>query len=126
MTRSSLFKSLIIAVAIAATPALGHGNTKPRHGGQVAVSGETVVELVRGPKGISVYVSEEDEPIAASSLTGKLIITEGTRKRDALLQSGPINRLDAAGVRVANGAKVTVTLLTKATQSRTTTTFTVK
>ena len=106
--------------------ALAHGNMKPRHGGQVAISGETVVELVRGPKGVSVYVTDEDEPIASSGLTGKLVVTEGAKKINAALVAGPENRLDAPGLKLANGAAVAVILLTKATQARSVVNFTVK
>ena len=123
---TKLFKSMLIAGALIAAPALAHGSTKPKHGGQLVMSGETQVELVRSPKGVSVYVSEEDEPIAAAGLSGKLIITEGSKKREAALKSGPANRLDAPGVKIANGAKVTVSLLTKLTQARTNASFTVK
>jgi hypothetical protein len=99
---------------------------KPRHGGQVAMSGETVVELVRGPKGASVYVTEEDEPIASAGLTGKLIVTQGAKKTNAALVAGPGNRLDAAGLKIATGTTVAVILVTKATQSRSVVNFTVK
>lgn len=126
MPKISLFKTLVVAGALVAVPAFAHGSMKPKHGGQVAMTGETQVELVRSPKGVSVFVSEEDEPIAAAGLSGKLIITEGAKKREALLKSGPGNRLDAPGVKIANGAKVTVSLLTKTTQARTNTSFTVK
>jgi hypothetical protein len=132
MSKTSLFKSLLLVGAMALAPmgtggaAFAHGSMKPKHGGQLVMSGETQVELVRSPKGVSVYVSEEDEPIAAAGLSGKLIITEGSKKREAVLKSGPANRLDAPGVKIANGAKVTVSLLTKSTQARTNASFTVK
>src|SRR5215204_3797397 len=70
MRKTSL--TFIMAAALAAAPAFAHGSMRPSHGGQVTMSGETLVELVRGPKGVSIFVSEEDEPIAAAGLTGKL------------------------------------------------------
>ena len=56
--------ALALAISLGGT-ALAHGSMKPRHGGQVAISGETVVELVRRPKGVSVYVTDEDKPLRA-------------------------------------------------------------
>jgi hypothetical protein len=117
--------ALGLALAVSG-PAIAHGSMKPRHGGQVAMSGETVVELVRGPKGVSVYVTEEDEPIASAGLTGKLLVTQGAKKTTAALVAGPGNRLDAAGVKIGNGATVAVIVVTKATQARSVVNFTVK
>ena len=119
------FIALGLALALSG-PVLAHGSMKPRHGGQVAMSGETVVELVRGPKGVSVYVTEEDEPIASAGLTGKLVVTQGAKKSDTALVAGPGNRLDAAGLKVANGATVAVIVVTKATQARSVVNFTAK
>lgn len=123
---SSLFKTLILAAALTAAPALAHGNMKPQHGGEVAINGETLVELVRGPKGVSIFVSEEDEPIPAAGLSGKLIITEGAHKHEAALRSAAGNRLDAPGLKIASGARVNVSLLTTASQARTNVSLTLK
>lgn len=122
-------KLVAIAFGIAlasSSSALAHGSTKPRHGGQVVLSGENLVELVRGPQGVSVFVRYDDDPVPASDLTGKLIITEGAKKFDAPLVAGAGNRLDARGVKIANGAKVAVMLLTKSTQSRSVVNFVIK
>jgi len=67
-----LFRTGLAALALAALPAsaFAHGSMKPQHGGLVHMSGETLIELVTGPKGVDVYLSEEDEPVpAAGSLT---------------------------------------------------------
>ena len=60
-------RSGIAALALIAAPAMlqAHGSMKPQHGGMVQMTGETVFELVAGPKGVDVYLSEEDEPLAA-------------------------------------------------------------
>lgn len=122
MTRMSLSKSLMlgaaIAVALAAGEAMAHGSMKPQHGGQVAVAGETVIELVRNAKGVTVYLSDEDQPVPAADFTGKLIVTQGANKKEVPLTSGPADQLRAPGARIASGAKVTVSLLSKSTQAR--------
>jgi hypothetical protein len=91
---------------------------KPRHGGQVALAGETVVELVRSARGVTVYLSDEDQPVPAADFTGKLIVTQGAKKREVPLKSGPADQLRALGVRIPSGAKVTVSLLSKSTQTK--------
>lgn len=127
MTVSSHLKLTLAALSLAAAPAVyAHGSMKPQHGGQVTMAGETVVELVRSPQGVSVFVTEEDEPMVAKSMTGKLTVTQGPKKSEAPLVAGPGNRLDAKGVKIVSGAKVAVMLVSKATQARTVATFTAK
>ena len=122
MTRISLSKSLllgaVLALAAPASEAVAHGSMKPQHGGQVALAGETVIELVRSPRGVTVYLSDEDQPVPAADFTGKLIVTQGAKKREVPLKSGPADQLRAPGARIASGAKVTVSLLSKSTQAR--------
>ena len=127
MISGSQLKIALAALAFAAAPAaLAHGNMRPQHGGQVAISGEIVVELVRGPGGVSVYVTEEDEPLPASGMTGKLTVSIGGKKADKPLTPGPGNRFDARGLRVPAGAAVTVTLIEKVSRARTFVNFSVR
>jgi len=131
MTRSllkAIFVSgaLIIAPFVASGEALAHGSMKPQHGGQVALAGEVVVELVRAPRSVSVYLTDEDEPLAASDYTGKLIVSSAAGKRDVALKVAAGNRLDASGLKVAKGAKITVSLITKSNQARSMASFTAK
>ena len=131
MTNLSKLGRLLCAAAMAAAPlmagpVLAHGSTQPKHGGQVVMSGETLVEIVRAPSGVAVYVTDEDEPLAASGYNGKLIVAEGAKKREAMLKSAAGNRFDAPGLKIANGAKVTVSLVNKASSARTMASFTVK
>jgi hypothetical protein len=125
------WKSKLVAVALGValvtpTSAFAHGSTKPRHGGQVTLSGETLVEMVRGPKGVSLFVRYDDDPVPASDLSGKLIVTQGAKKLNAPLVSAAGNRLDAPGLKIASGAKVAVILVTKSTQSRSIVNFVAK
>ena len=122
MTKASLSKAFLfgvaLAVALPASQAIAHGSMKPRHGGQVALAGETVIELVRNAGGVTVYLSDEDQPVPAADFTGKLIVTQGEKKDEVPLTSGPADQLRAPGARIASGAKVTVSLLSKSTETR--------
>ncbi len=127
MTAASPFKIALAALALSCgSVALAHGSMRPQHGGMVAMSGEVVVELVRGPGGVSVYATEEDEPLAASGMTGKLTVMARGRKTDTPLVPGPGNRFDARGLRVPPGAQVTVALVNTANRARTFVNFTVR
>ncbi|MBB4611954.1 hypothetical protein [Novosphingobium taihuense] len=127
MNAKSIFAA-ITGLSLVAMPvcASAHGSMKPSHGGIVTMSGETMVELVRGSKGVDVYVSEEDEPIAASGLNAKLTVTAAGEKKDAPLVAQSGNKLSAAGLKVPTGAKVVVALIDKRDGAKTFATFLVK
>ncbi|WCT79303.1 hypothetical protein [Novosphingobium humi] len=103
------------ALALAAIPGVAgaHGSMKPQHGGQVQMSGETLVELVSTPKGVDVYLTEEDEPVAAANYTAKLTQTAGTAKTEVKLVPAGANRLSASGFKAAKGARLVVALVDK-------------
>ncbi|NOW45130.1 hypothetical protein FHW96_001285 [Novosphingobium sp. SG751A] len=93
--------------------AVAHGSMKPQHGGMVQMSGETVIELVSTPKGIDVYLTDEDEPVAAAGYTAKLTQTAGGAKTEAVLTLAGANKLSAAGFKPVKGAKLVVALIDK-------------
>lgn len=109
------FRTGLTALALAALPAtaFAHGSMKPQHGGLVQMTGETMFELVAGPKGVDVYLSEEDEPIPAAGYTAKLTQTAGGAKTEAALKPAGGNKLSAPGFRAAKGAKIVVALVDK-------------
>ena len=111
----NLFRMGLTALALAATPAMlhAHGSMKPQHGGMVQMTGETMFELVSGPKGVDVYLSEEDEPMAAAAFTAKLTQTAAGKKTDAVLKPAGGNKLSAPGFKPAKGAKLVVALVDK-------------
>ncbi len=117
---------LALTLALAPLSALAHGNTTPQHGGIVQLSGETLVELVAGTDGTSVFVAEEDEPVAATDLTVTLTIMDPAGKRQVEMVPGAGNRLDAPGVKLAPGTKVGALIVNKTNQVRTIVAFTVK
>lgn len=113
----------LVALPVAAG---AHGSTKPVHGGIVTMSGETVIELVRAPKGVDIYLTEEDEPLAASAFTGKLVVTAAGAKQDTALVAQGGNKMSAPGLKIPAGAKVVVALTGKGSGAKTFATFTVK
>jgi hypothetical protein len=124
-------KSIVAALAgislISLPVAAGaHGSMKPLHGGMVTMTGETVVELVRAPKGVDVYITEEDEPLAASGFAGKLIVTSAGAKAETPLAAQAGNRLSAPGLKIPAGAKVVVALTAKGSGAKTLASFQVK
>lgn len=110
-----LLRSGLAALALVAAPAVvhAHGSMKPQHGGMVQMTGETMFELVTGPKGADVYLSEEDEPIPAAGYTAKLIQTAAGKKTEAPLKAAGGNKLSAPGFKAAKGAKIVVSLVDK-------------
>lgn len=127
MNLSRPIAALLIALAAgAAQPVLAHGDMRPKHGGAVQMSGETMAELVAGPKGVMVFISEEDEPLSAAAYDAKLILTKAGVKTEVPLKAMGGNRLVAPGANVDAGTKVVVVLLSKTDGSRTFVTFPAK
>lgn len=124
MTLASL--ALVVAPLAGAGAAFAHGSTKPQHGGIVQVSGDTMFELVRKPAGVELYISEHGETIPSSSATAKLTIASGGAKKDVSLVPAGSNKYVGKGVKLASGAKVTVTLVDNTIKAKTFATFTVK
>ena len=110
-----LMKLGLAAAALALTPtaALAHGSMKPQHGGLVQMSGETMVELVAGAKGVDIFISEEDEPLPASAYTATLTQTASGQKTQAALKPAGGNKLSAPGFKTTKGAKIVVALVNK-------------
>ncbi len=115
-----------LALALVATPAVGHGDDKPRHGGQVVEVGETVFELVRAPAGVSLYVMEDGDEVPAAGRMGKLFVTTGAQRTEIMLTPAAKNQFVARGAKIPAGSKVGVLLIDKTTQARQTATFAVK
>jgi hypothetical protein len=121
----SLLSGFALACALPAA-GLAHGVTKPQHGGVVQMNGETLFELVRSPAGVSLYVMDEDEPVAASGMTARLSVTAGGKRRDVAMVAGKGNQFVAKGLTLPRGASVGVLVINKASQARYGTTFTIK
>lgn len=117
--------SAAVSLSIAA-PALAHGNMAPQHGGVVQMSGETLFELVRSRAGVSVYVTDDDEPVPASGATARLSITVGGKTQAVTMRPAAGNRFDAPGLQLAAGSRVAVQVVPRSTQARLGTTFTIR
>lgn len=115
MMKIDFFRTAIATIAIAAIPttAFAHGSMKPQHGGLIQMSGETMIEMVSSPKGVDVYLSEEDEPVAAADYAAKLTQTVAGAKTQAVMKPAGGNKLTAAGFKTAKGAKLVVALIDK-------------
>jgi len=120
LTRAALAFLLVTATL----PAHAHGSMEPRHGGAVQMTGEIVFELVPTARGLSVYLTEEDEPLAASKFTASVIVTApGGAKTTHTLVAQRGNLFLAPGVRPAAGSKVVVSISDKVTSAKSFATF---
>lgn len=115
-----------LALAATATAVSAHGSDKPHHGGVTQVSGEMVIELVRSADGLDVYVVEEDQPIPAAGLDGRVTVVAAGAKQVTPLVLVEGNHLRAPGLGVSGGAKVIVALTVKATGAKAFGTFDVQ
>ena len=118
-------KILGLMMLMASSVALGHGNTKPMHGGVVQMVGEQTFELVAKPDGAELYVVDDGEDIDSSTMSASMTIdTAGTKSEVVLLAAGG-NKFVAKGAKLPSGAKVVVMLVDQ-NQSKTTARFTLK
>ena len=104
-----------LALAVPGT-ALAHGSTKPRHGGIMVVTGETQIETLVTAGGLDIFVSEEDQPLKASGLSGNASVKGSAGRVELRAQDG--NRLRASGLVPAPGQAVVVTVINNATGIR--------
>ncbi len=121
----TIFSGVALSFALPGA-VLAHGATHAQHGGVVQMNGETLFELVRAPAGVSLYVTDEDEPVAASSMTARLSVTVGGQRRDVAMVPGNGNQFFARGLTLLKGASVGVLVINRVTQARYGTTFTIK
>jgi hypothetical protein len=119
-------KILSLLLLLASGVALGHGNTKPQHGGVVQlVGGETTFELVAKPEGAELYVVDDGEDIDSSTMSAMMVVDVGGTKSEFVMLAAGGNKYFAKGAQLPSGAKVAVSLVA-ADQSKTTARFTIK
>lgn len=119
----SAFAVAVTAGAPAAPAADDHKNDKKgahkhdekahagHHGGVVAMAGHTEYELVAKPDVLTIYVSEEEKPVATKGASGTLTLLAGKDKANATLVPAGDNRLEAKGTfKVAPGTRVVATI----------------
>jgi hypothetical protein len=115
LMKFDLLRIGLAAVALIAVPAAvhAHGSMKPKHGGLVQMSGETMIELATTPKGVDVYLSEEDKPTPTAGVTAKLAQTAAGKRTETVLKPAGGNKLSAPGFKPARAAKLVVTIIDK-------------
>lgn len=122
---SNLLCSLALVACAVPGAALAHGSTEPQHGGVVQMNGETLFELVRSADGVMLYVSDDDEPVAAGTMEARLTVSAGGERRDVTMVAGAGNQFIARGLVLPANASVGVLVINKASQARYGTTFTI-
>jgi hypothetical protein len=117
--------ALTAALAVVSFNAAAHGDAIAQHGGIVQVASDLQFELVPQANGAALYVVDHGKPADTSKMSGKLTVLNGTEKSEAELRAAGANKLEAANVKVAAGAKV-VASVTNAGGKATTVRFAVK
>lgn len=113
-----------VLMLLASAVALGHGSTKPLHGGVVQLVGEISFELVTRPEGVELYVIDDGEEIDSGTMSASLTVdAAGTKSEVAMLAAGG-NKFVSKGTKVPSGAKVVATLVA-ANQAKTKARFTI-
>jgi hypothetical protein len=121
-----LSAALAVAIWLTAQPLLAHGFTQPKHGGVVSMSGETLFELVMKPKGLELYVIDDDDPVVASGMTARLTVNVGGKLQNVMLKPAAGNRFDGPALKAPAGTRIAVLVIDTKSQAHLGTTFTIK
>lgn len=118
-------KVLSLVMMLASGVALGHGNTKPLHGGVVRLVGEKTFELVTKPDATELYVVDDGEDIDSSQMSAMLTVDAAGLKSEVVMLAAGGNKFASKDTKIPSGAKVVVTLV-GADQSKTMARFTIQ
>ena len=122
---NKLLIALTAAFAAISFNAHAHGDAKPMHGGVVQSASDRDFELVTEGTGAAVYVVDHGKPADTAKMSGKLTVLDGKEKTEAELTPAGSNKLQAANIKLAPGAKA-VASISGATGKVITVRFTVK
>jgi hypothetical protein len=113
--RLLLRAAVLACAALAGTAALAHDDHgKPQHGGIVAEAGTFQGELVAGPKGPTLYVTDHGQPVPTAGASGKLVVLAGGQRSDLALSPAGDNRLaPAQPLSLPKGARAVATVTLK-------------
>jgi hypothetical protein len=114
------------ALLLALHHAHAHGVAEPEHGGIIQVVNEIVVELVQRGDVAEVYLKDDDDPMPTAGMSGQLKIAAGGAKSQAVLKPAGGNKLEAKGVRLAQGATVLVIVQLEEKKPRLSASFAIK
>lgn len=96
-TRRLLRAAVLACATLAGTAALAHDeHGKPRHGGLMAEAGSFQGELVAGPQGPTLYLTDHGRPVTTAGASGKLVVLAGGQRSDLALSPAGENRLAPA------------------------------
>lgn len=123
-TRSPALRPLRLAAAVAALAAAAsfavvpaHAHTdhgKPMYGGVVAEAGAFQGELVAGPKGTTLYITDHGAPVPTAGATAKLVVLLGVQRSERELVPAGDNRFSVSGGEpLARGSKAVATVKLK-------------
>lgn len=116
LRRAAAITTLVTAAAsLVAVPAHAHtDHGKPMYGGVVAEAGAFQGELVAGPKGATLYITDHGAPVPTAGATAKLVVLSGAQKSERELVPAGDNRLTVSGGEpLAKGSKAVATVKLK-------------
>ncbi len=114
-TRRLLRAGVFACAALAGTAALAHDeHGKPQYGGIMAEAATFQGELVAGPKGPTLYVTDHGQPVPTVGASGKLVVLVGAQRSDlALLPAGDNRLAPAQSMPLPKGARAVATVTLK-------------
>ena len=115
----------ILGMALFSGGALAHGDSKPRHGGIVEVSGDIKFELVLTAAGAELHIDDHGQTVPTAGASGKLTIMSAGAKSEAPLEPAPGDKLVARGAKLAKGDRV-IAVVTLADKSKSSVRFLIK
>ena len=113
--RRLLRAAVLACAAFAGTAALAHDDHgKSQHGGIMAEAATFQGELVAGPKGPMLYLTDHGRPVPTAGASGKLVVLAGGQRSDLALSPAGDNRLaPAQSMPLPNGARAVATVTLK-------------
>lgn len=108
--RNLLGAAAIASALIAAPVAMAHGAPDPQHGGVVQAAADLAFELVGTADGAVIYVTDHGDDYDVARLSGTITVLDGSAKSEAPLKPAGGNKLEAPGLRLAQGAKAVAVL----------------
>lgn len=112
---AAIAAAFALALAAPAAPVWAHAeHGRAQYGGVVAEAGAFQGELVGGPKGPTLYITEHGQPVSTAGATAKLVVLQGAQRSELALSPAGENRFSSATVApLPAGSKVVATVTLK-------------
>jgi len=108
MNKTLSIVAVALSLSLSSAPLLAHvDHGKAQYGGVVVEAGMAQFEVVNKDGQALVYASQHGQALPTAGASGKLVILDGARKSEIVLQPAGDNRLSGQGT-IAAGAKVLV------------------